>query len=707
MTKSRMRLNLQSRIALVSVAFMAGLAVVAAVFWSSTAENRIAFARHAVEAALRLDARSVRVIATELKAQSRDVRFSRNDPDADGFRALQDRLSQAAHRLGSQPGAPAFAEQLKALGDGIAAISTRFAGVESLRVALTAPSGLVATLDTTSEALQDAATAVANDVDTADGWRLQGLAAELRRLEGAFRLTLNDELNASWEVAYGRFERCLNTMETDPEGKSTVARALKDYGAAFRPWGEAEKNFMLAADALTGDFDLLGPKLEALDAAATAREADTAVALERERSRAARIIEASIVLSVLGGLAIAIYVGRTTAVPLRQLRNAMSALTRRDLAIAVPFGRRLDEIGDMARAVQVFKDNAQALDRATRDREALEAETRRDRANADAERSRTARQQADALEGLATGLQHLADGNLTWRIDQAFAPDYEPLRRDFNAAMSRLAEALGRVAAGIAGVRTSASDVTMAANDLARRTEQPASNLEEAATALGEMTGTVKGSARSAEEARGVVDVAAAEAQRSATVMGQTRDAMASIEKVAAEVGQIVGVINEIAFQTNLLALNAGVEAARAGETGRGFAMVASEVRSLAQRSGEAAKEIAALIAASVRDIERGVALVGETDASLEHILSHVANAKTLVGQIAGAAQEQADGLGQINTAVHDMDRLTQQNAARVQETAVIGQSLADDVEDLVALMSAFKTEPGRAHFQRTERRAA
>ena len=368
---------------------------------------------------------------------------------------------------------------------------------------------------------------------------------------------------------------------------------------------------MLAADALTGDFDLIGPKLQALGDAVTAREAETATALNGARLQAARIIGGAIALAVLSGLAIAIYVGRTTAGPLRRLRDVMMALTRGDVSAQIPFTARRDEIGEMSRAVQVFKDNALALERATREREEAEARSRRERADADAERSRTAREQGDALADLASGLAHLADGDLTWRLDRTFAATYEPLRQDFNAAMAGMSEAIGRIADGIAGVRNSAVDVTTAASDLARRTEQQASNLEEAAAALGELTGAVSDNARHAEEARNVVGVAATDAKHSSEVMGQTRAAMANIEKVAAQVGQIVGVINEIAFQTNLLALNAGVEAARAGETGRGFAVVASEVRSLAQRSGEAAKEIATLIATSVRDIQQGVALVG------------------------------------------------------------------------------------------------
>lgn len=692
MARPAVRLNVQNRIALVSVAFVAGLVIVAAVFWSSDARNRSAFARHTADATLRLDAEMIRAAGMELKAASRDVRFRRTDTDADAFRTLQTQLGQALQRLEANPGITDFGSDSKALVDGIATVGTQFEAVEKLRQALGGDTGLAANVEKASGALNDGSTSLASELDNAETIRLQAIAASLRQIEAAYRSTLDDELTGSWEVAYGRYERRLAKAELPDDRKAALAQSLKDYGAAFRPWTEAEKSYMLAADTLTGDFDLIGPKLQALGDAVTAREAETAAALDRARLQAARIIGGALALAVLSGLAIAIYVGRTTAGPLRQLRDVMMALTRGDVSTPIPFASRRDEIGEMSRAVQVFKDNALALEHATREREEAEARSRRERAESDAERTRTAREQGDALADLASGLAHLADGDLTWRLDRMFASTYEPLRHDFNAAMAGMSEAIGRIATGIAGVRNSAVDVTTAASDLARRTEQQASNLEEAAAALGEMTGAVSDNARHAEEARNVVGVAATDAKHSAAVMGQTRAAMANIEKVAAQVGQIVGVINEIAFQTNLLALNAGVEAARAGETGRGFAVVASEVRSLAQRSGEAAKEIAALIAASVRDIQQGVALVGETGNSLEHILAQVASANALVNGIAGSAQEQAEGLGQINTAVRDMDQLTQQNAARVQETAVIGQSLFQDVEDLVALMSSFRT---------------
>ncbi|MDX7952722.1 methyl-accepting chemotaxis protein [Lichenihabitans sp. Uapishka_5] len=688
------RLNVQSRIALVSVAFVAGLAVVASVFLSSEADNRMAFARHADDAAMRLRAETIRSIGTELKVASRDVRFRRNDADADAFRAVQGTLGQAVQALAAGPKATGSDPDLAALRNGISTIGSQFEAVEALRQALAGDAGLVASMDKASDGLDVAATAAAGASDDDDALRLQVLAGTLRQIEGAYRLTLNAELLGNWEIAYGRFERRLTKSGLPAERKDALAQALKDYGAAFRPWGEAEKNFMLAAETLTGDFDLIGPQLQGVEDTIAARETATATALDAARIRTARIIETAIGLAVLVGLSIAIYVGRTTAVPLRRLRDAMTALTKGQLTVGVPFATRRDEIGEMARAVQVFKDNAVALDQTARERQRLEAEAQRNREQSEAERARTARQQADALAGLAQGLEHLARGNLTWRIARVFAPDYEPLRLDFNTTMDRTAEAMGRLADGIAGVRNAAVDVTTAASDLARRTEQQASNLEEAAAALGEMTGTVRNSAKSADQARGVVGAAADDAQRSAAVMVETRAAMAEIEAVAAQVGQIVGVINEIAFQTNLLALNAGVEAARAGDAGRGFAVVASEVRSLAQRSGDAAKEIGALIASSSRSVQQGVALVGGTGVALDQILAHVASANDLVGKIAGAAQEQADGLGQINTAVRDMDQLTQQNAARVQETAVIGQSLFQDVEDLVALMAAFRLGP-------------
>ena len=208
--------------------------------------------------------------------------------------------------------------------------------------------------------------------------------------------------------------------------------------------------------------------------------------------------------------------------------------------------------------------------------------------------------------------------------------------------------------------------MSTASDDLSKRTENQAAALEETAAALDEVTATVQQTAKAAGDARATVTSARADAEAGGLIVSDTVSAMGSIKESSEKISQIIGVIDEIAFQTNLLALNAGVEAARAGEAGRGFAVVASEVRALAQRSSDAAKDIKDLISTSSQHVQRGVTLVDETGKALDKIVSQVANVDTLVSDIASSANEQATGLAEINSAINEMDRVTQRNAEKV-----------------------------------------
>src|SRR5690606_31894959 len=218
-----------------------------------------------------------------------------------------------------------------------------------------------------------------------------------------------------------------------------------------------------------------------------------------------------------------------------------------------------------------------------------------------------------------------------------------------------------------------------------------AASLEETAAALDEITATVNRTADGARQASRVVQTARNEAEASGAVVSDAVAAMTAIEQSSNQIGAIIGVIDEIAFQTNLLALNAGVEAARAGDAGRGFAVVASEVRALAQRSADAAKEIKTLITASGRQVEQGVALVGQTGQALGRIVAEVAEIDGLMSEISASAQEQATGLQQVNTAVNQMDQVTQQNAAMVEESTAASHSLAQEADVLAASVARFK----------------
>ncbi|WP_187969525.1 methyl-accepting chemotaxis protein [Aquibium microcysteis] len=389
-------------------------------------------------------------------------------------------------------------------------------------------------------------------------------------------------------------------------------------------------------------------------------------------------------------------IARSIARPVGELTGTMGRLAAGDNSVAIPSIDRGDEIGQMAQAVQVFKDaalekirlEAQAVDM----RDSAEA----DRARSEAEKAREAQEDHAAVTALASGLASLARGDLTHRIEVQFAPKTQQLKDDFNAAMAQLQDTMSGIAGAIAAMRTGTSEISQAADDLARRTEQQAASLEETAAALDEITTTVRKTAAGARKAAEVSRDAKGGADRSSEVVRQAVRAMSQIEKSSEEIGQIIGVIDEIAFQTNLLALNAGVEAARAGEAGKGFAVVAQEVRALAQRSAEAAKEIKALISTSTAQVNEGVGLVGQTGEVLELIAGQVAEMSGLVQRIAESAQEQSTGLAEVNTAVGQMDQVTQQNAAMVEESTAASHSLAREAEQLAVLVSRFRTGEAR-----------
>lgn len=466
----------------------------------------------------------------------------------------------------------------------------------------------------------------------------------------------------------------------------------------------------------------LAPRVDAaVDAAKTA---SAEAGLIRDRlSRyvlAANMAASGLLLLLMVGSAV---IGRRAiAKPIVEITHCMTALAEGDLTREIPFADKRDEIGQMARAVQVFRANALAV----RDLNAREASLRLENADLqtrvaavvasaaagdfsarigrrydDADLARFATGVDDLVASVQTGVAEtsrviaaLADGDLTARMQGQFRGVFSDLQTNVNATMARLRDMMGEVRSVIDVIDAGAGEMRIASNDLARRTERQAAAIEETAAALQEITAGVGGSTRHSTDVAGTVAAALASADQSSAVVRNAVAAMVRIENASDEITSIINVIDEIAFQTNLLALNAGVEAARAGESGKGFAVVAQEVRELAQRSAAAAKGIKDLIIRSRNEVDHGVGLVTSAGEALDAIRAQVEAINGQVAAIAASAGEQAAGLVQVNAAISDMDQSTQKNAAMVEETAAATSRLADEAVVLNKLLARFRTQP-------------
>ena len=464
----------------------------------------------------------------------------------------------------------------------------------------------------------------------------------------------------------------------------------------------------MAALAVFNDSNLY-PAIDPVTAQITAL-VDLQTSVARQETKAAETVS-SIALVVMGVIALIAagllafatnVVIRKVSAPLQAMTAAMRRLAGGDNNIIVPAVGQADELGQMAEAVTVFKDAAIAKIKA--DADVIAARTQAERERLVATQAAIAKEQDLVVASFGTGLERLADGDLTYRVNDDLPEQYEALRTNFNGAMAKLQDTMKVIVGNADGIRSGSREITNASDDMARRTEQQAAGLEETAAALEEITATVKRTAEGAQEARQVVAAAKVDAESGGQVVGKAITAMGAIEQSSSQISQIIGVIDEIAFQTNLLALNAGVEAARAGEAGRGFAVVAQEVRALAQRSAEAAKEIKALITSSTEQVSAGVDLVGQTGKALHSILEQVSRINGVVGEIAASAKEQATGLDEVNVAVTQMDQVTQQNAAMVEESTAASHALSKEAETLSKLMGQFQIGAASSSVAQAER---
>ena len=442
---------------------------------------------------------------------------------------------------------------------------------------------------------------------------------------------------------------------------------------------------------------------------------------------------------ILGAL-FAWLIGRGIATPIRALTSGMRELAGGNFDVVLAGLGRKDEIGDIAGAVEEFK--VMAAEKARREAEEKAEQDKRAAAERDAAMQKMAAEFEDAvgslvkaavagdftqrvdlqgktglvlnvgtalnslcenvskaLDDLIRMLNSLAEGDLTRRITAAYEGNFAILKDNANRTAERIGETISEIKASAREVTNASAEISTSTTDLSQRTEEQAASLEETSASMEEIAATVKKNAENAQEANASAANTRQVADRGGQVVAQAVDAMAKIEESSRKISDIIGVIDEIARQTNLLALNAAVEAARAGDAGRGFAVVASEVRSLAQRSSQAAKDIKDLITNSNGQVKDGVDLVNRAGTALTEIVESIKKVADIVSDIANASAEQASGIEQVNKALTQMDEVTQQNSALVEENAATAKTLEQQAKAMNDQVAVFRLgEGGMGH---------
>lgn len=416
--------------------------------------------------------------------------------------------------------------------------------------------------------------------------------------------------------------------------------------------------------------------------------------------------------TLLGGIAflfvsfIAFFIIRSITQPLNEIRDTLSEVSTDNVDILVPHTDMSNEVGSMANATLALQNKVKERLELNKAQKQQDAELQAERANVASMKEQEVLEQSRFVSAISSLFENLAEGDLTSRCDDV-GEKYSVVRNNCNEAISSLESAMANVNEKGSEIGESKEQIRRASGELAQRTEVQAASLEETSAAIEELSVTVKQTADGAGDAAKRVTAVSQETTRSDDIVKQAIAAMSDIEQSSDEITKIIGVIDEIAFQTNLLALNAGVEAARAGESGKGFAVVAQEVRELAQRSADAAKEIKTQISSSSEQVQNGVKLVGETGEALERISEQISAANDIVSRIAGSASEQNSTLASINSSINELDSQTQRNAAMAEETTASAEELARETGELLALIERFKISGRSNGASRSYRTAA
>ncbi|RZJ99463.1 MAG: methyl-accepting chemotaxis protein [Novosphingobium sp.] len=519
----------------------------------------------------------------------------------------------------------------------------------------------------------------------------QGIHAEVLTLETAllrqnsqlrgYLVTGDDSYLKSYNEGRDDYDSASAKLEkvlVEPELKTALLESRTETLKWRKDWGDRLIARVKAGHKDEAADEVRGAGKAVLVSAAVLplrliRDAQVA-AIESNSTRQQTAITVALITLTIGGIAligIAIFLAmqltKLIARPISGLTQVMADLAAGRNDIAVPDTDRVDELGDMARAVLVFRDAAIAKETGDRDREL-------------------------AMGEIGRRLHDLSQSDLRARLND-LPPAFAGVAKDFNAALEQLCGVMGSVRGTIDSISNSSSEIRQATNDLSKRSEQQAAKLQTSSAAMADITKKVSESAEIATNASKAMVEARSEAEQGGDVVRKAIEAMYGIQKASQEIVEIITVIDGIAFQTNLLALNAGVEAARAGDAGKGFAVVASEVRALAQRAADAASDVKTRITSTAGHVTAGVELVNETGGSLDRIIERVSSVSNSIEAMAAAAEQQSSGLREVNSAISSMDMMTQQNAAMVEQTTAATELLAKEAEELFRAFSTFQID--------------
>ncbi|MCW7544002.1 methyl-accepting chemotaxis protein [Aurantimonas litoralis] len=687
-------LKISTRIAAIAVVSIAGMLALAAIFVTDQSIRSdyaavIDSARDAERVTQRIE-----VDFLQARRAEKDFFLRRTEADIAKHAAVRARLADAFQNLSDRlqaGGLSRLAGEAEAMRRSFTRYGELFeqAAAVNRSLGLDENSGLQGALRTAVHDLEAELSEVGNP-------SLQVMMLMLRRHEKDFILRGDlkyvERLNAQASDLASVGPAAFGSVQT----RNAVLADLAIYTGNFAGYAEAMAAEAALRQELSAVFAEVEPLFQTILSGVAATRVDAEAASAAASSLALKIVLALAALLTLIIAATVLVVGRSIATPISVTAAAMRDFAAGDMTARVPDGDRKDEIGDMVKALLSFRRSEEQKRAMIAERQEAERLGLEQRRSAEIDAAETARQAF--IAGIAPAFRALSEGDLTARLDRARMAGFEEICDLYNQSVATLEETVGGVVNAVGSIRMGLGEITTASNDLAHRTEQQAASLEQTVAALSVVTQAVNDTAESAGKAQRVASDARGKAQKGGEVVGKAVAAMGQIEQSSEKINSIISVIDEIAFQTNLLALNAGVEAARAGEAGKGFAVVAQEVRGLAQRSAEAAKEIKTLIATSREQVGTGVELVTASGKSLEEIVTEVSAMAEVISTIASSAREQATSLREVSGAADQMDKVTQQNAAMVEEATAASQTLAKDADALDQLTGRFRTraETGR-----------